>query len=191
MSDEDREFQLLMERLRNEDPAAYDTLYSRYGDAIRMAVRGRLHERLRAEFDSLDFAQAVWASFLALPKEDYTFSNPGSLGRFLTQIARHKVIEVFRQRFRTQRRDVTRERQLLPRQGGGEAPVPGKTPTPSQDAIARERWDDMTRSLPAGQQAILQRLRDGYTHAEVAALLNVSVRSVERVVRRLKDVCGI
>ena len=60
----------------------------------------------------------------------------------------------------------------------------------SQVAVAGERWADWVRRLPPGHRAVLERLRDGHTHEEVAAMLNVSVRTVERIVRRLKDLPG-
>src|SRR3954469_20772538 len=98
-----------MARLRAGDPGALDALYREYGPFVRAAVRRQLHPRLRTRFDSLDFVQDVWASFLAIPADRYAFDNPQALLAFLTRMAHHRVIEVFRQRFETQKNDITRE----------------------------------------------------------------------------------
>jgi RNA polymerase sigma-70 factor (ECF subfamily) len=183
------DFGVLMGRVRAGEAGAYEEMLARYGDEVRAAVRRRLHDRLRTQYDSLDFVQDVWASFLALEPGRYRFDDQDELVGFLCRVARNKVVEVFRQRFATQRADVTREERLA--SGGGSAVGPaGREPTPSQFAVAGERWADLVRRLPAGQRAVLERLRDGHTHEEVAAMLNVSVRTVERIVRRIKDLCG-
>jgi len=184
----DADFGHLLTRLRSGDQAASDDLYARYADALRRAVRHQLHPRLRVQFDSLDFVHDVWASFLALPADRCAFADSDALGRFLTRVARNKVIEVFRQRFRSQARDINRERPLT--EPAVAAQALGAGPTPSQLVIAAERWDGLLRSLPEGHRAILERLREGHSQADVAAMLGVNVRTVERVVRRLKDLCG-
>lgn len=182
-------FGALMDRVRAGEAGAYEELLARYGDAVRAAVRRRLHDRLRTHYDSLDFVQDVWASFLALEPDRYRFADQDALVRFLCQVARNKVVEVFRRRFATRKFDITRE-EPLPSGGGSAVGPAGRDPTPSQFAVAGERWADLMRRLPEGQRAVLERLRDGHTHEEVAAMLNVSVRTVERIVRRLKDLCG-
>jgi RNA polymerase sigma factor (sigma-70 family) len=183
------DFGILMDRVRAGEAGAYEELLARYGDAVRAAVRRRLHDRLRPHYDSLDFVQDVWASFLALDPGRFRFADQDALVGFLCRVARNKVVEVFRRRFATRKHDITREEPLPP--GGGSAAGPiGRDPTPSQYAMAGERWADLVRRLPDGHRAVLERLREGHTHEEVAAMLNVSVRTVERIVRRLKDLCG-
>jgi RNA polymerase sigma-70 factor (ECF subfamily) len=177
-----------MARVRSGESEAYEELLVRYGDAVRMAVRRRLHDRLRTHYDSLDFVQDVWASFLALDLSRYRFADQDALVGFLCRVARNKVVEVFRRRFATMKSDIAREES--PSLGGGSATgLLGREPTPSQFAVAGERWADLVRHLPEGHRAVLERLREGHTQEEVASLLNVSVRTVERIVRRLKDLC--
>jgi RNA polymerase sigma-70 factor (ECF subfamily) len=187
---DDTDFQGLMQRLRAGDTEAYTRLLDSYGDAIRLAVRRRLHDRLRQQYDSLDFVQDVWTSFLTLPLERYTFDSPAALIAFLVRVAQLKVTERTQERFTTQRRDITRELPMeLLREGGNE--IPDRRPTPSQFAVAEERLENLSRRLPEGHRAVLERLREGYTHEEIAAALGISVRSVDRVVRRLKDLSGM
>lgn len=181
------EFAELMTRVRSGDAGAYEELLARFGEPVRAAVRRRLHDRLRPHYDSLDFVQDVWASFIALEPGRCRFASQDALIGFLCQMARNKVVEVFRHRFATQKADITREQALWPAGDETEAGVAGREPTPSQHAVAGEQWSVLVARLPAGHRLVLERLREGHTHEEVAAMLNVSVRTVERIVRRLKD----
>ena len=165
-------------------------LVTRYSGAIRAAVRRRLHDRLRKEFDSLDFVQDVWVSVTALPPGRYDFPTPEALVAFLTRVAVNKVVDATHARFDTQRRDVHREEPFPSHSGRCDAAVAARSPTPSQWAIGNERWLEILGEFPQGYRAVLERLRDGYTHAEIARMTGVGIRTVERIVRRLKDLCG-
>jgi RNA polymerase sigma factor (sigma-70 family) len=181
------DFRVLMDRVWAGDAAAYEQLLARHGEAVREAVRGRLHPRLRPRYDSLDFVQDVWASFVAMRPAGGQFADPDELTKYLCQIARFKVIEAFRHRFSTKRQDITRERPLPPAAEESQAGLVGREPSPSQTAVADERWESLTRRLPEGHRAVLGLLRDGYTHEEIARMLGIGVRTVERIVRRLKE----
>jgi RNA polymerase sigma factor (sigma-70 family) len=186
------EFPRLVERLRAGDPAAADTLYRQYAPGLRLAIRRRLHSHLRARFDSLDFVQDVWASFLALPPDRLTFDSPEALVGYLHRVAAHKVTD-------TTRREVGRDGKPAPVRevsldgGPGDQPAhpTAGTATPSQWAIADEELDRLVRRLPAGYQEIVHRLREGYTQDDIARMANVSLRTVNRVVRRLKELTGV
>ena len=187
--DEREEMQRLLAALRTGDPAAAAEFYRRYGPVVRAAVRRELHHRLRTRFDSLDFVQDVWASFLALPADRYTFASPQALLGFLARVAQNKVIEAFRRRFRTQKNDIARER-AEPRDGGTDEP-PAPTPSPSQWAVAGEAWERLLKNVPPGHRVIVERLREGHTYEDIARMTNVSVSTVNRIVRRLKDLTGL
>jgi RNA polymerase sigma-70 factor (ECF subfamily) len=174
-----------MERVRSGDPEAFRALLDRHGIAVRAAVRKRLHDRLRPQYDSLDFVQEVWAAVLALPPDRCRFDGPHALATFLTRVAENKVADVARRRFVSEKAAVSREQPLDP--AGG----PGRGPTPSQLAVAEERWAALSGRLNAGERAVLERLREGYTHDEIAGMLGVSKSTVNRIVRRLKDLCGV
>ena len=184
MKDSHLDFEGLIARVRSGDPAAFAELYERFGASIKMAVRRRLPERLRIEFESIDFAQDVWASFLTLPPERMEFRHPEAFVGFLTRVAQNKVIDTVRRRFGTQAHDVTREQPL----GSVDNP-PAGDPTASQWAMAAEKWEELARRLPPGQVAVLERLRDGWTQREIAEALGISYATVKRIVSRIKEVC--
>lgn len=184
MSASGGEFDRLVREWRAGDPAALEELIARYSGYIRVAVRRRLNDRLRTEYDSLDFVQDVWASVVALPAGRCDFPTPAALVQFLTRVASNKVIDVTRRRLDPRLGDARREVGLP----AGETPaVADRGPTPSQWAAGNEAWDRLLAGVPDGHRAVLQRLRDGYTHEEIARQTGVGVRTVERIVRRLKD----
>jgi RNA polymerase sigma-70 factor (ECF subfamily) len=181
-------FPELIAGLRAGDPASVETLCRQYGPFIRAAVRRQLHPRLRTRFDSLDFVQDVWASFLAIPTERYTFDTPRALLAFLNRMAYHRVVDVFRQRFGTLKDDINREQAVSAANGSDQLRSP--TPTPSQWVIAGEEWERLRGRFPEGQRVVLELLRDGHSYEDIARLANVSLSTVNRIVRRLKDLTG-
>jgi RNA polymerase sigma factor (sigma-70 family) len=186
-------FQELMERVRAGCPEAARTLFERYGDHIRRVVRRKLHQRLRTQYDSLDFQQAVWASFFTGEPVHQLFATPEELVAFLTKMAYNKVVDAFRKRMQTTRYDLSRTVSLEePAHAGPDAPtlagtVAAPQPTPSQVAIANERWELLNQKLPPQQRRVLDLLRRGYTHAEIAAQAGLHPKVIQRLLRRLNE----
>jgi RNA polymerase sigma factor (sigma-70 family) len=184
------EFDLLMQRVRAGCPEAAREVFERYNEHVRRVVRRFLHQRLRKQYDSTDFLQSVWASFFHTPADRYTFQSPEALVGFLGRVASNKIIETIRKRIRSARYGTEKEDSLeTPLNGDlklGEV-VPGSDPTPSQCAIAQENWEQLCSGLPAHHQRILELLRSGHTHAEIAAALAVTPKTVQRLVRFLRS----
>jgi RNA polymerase sigma factor (sigma-70 family) len=171
----------LLEKCRAGDADAMAALYARYNEVIRQAVRRRLPDRMRQEFDSLDFAQDVWASFCALPVGPDRFQSRQELQAFLTRVAYNKVTDTYRRRIAGKGHAVSKEIPLFP--------LPSPEATPSQWAIAGERWNEIADTLPPLDLAIVKRLREGYSHQEVAEMASVSVRTVGRILQRVHRLC--
>src|SRR5262245_43381196 len=112
MSATGNEFQELMQRLREGSDGAARELINKYGPHIKKVIRQRLHRKLRPKFDSVDFSQAVWASFFADQARLRSFDSPETLTKYLGAMARNKVVAAFRQRVQTEKYDVDRERPL-------------------------------------------------------------------------------
>jgi RNA polymerase sigma-70 factor (ECF subfamily) len=181
----DSEFSILMQRLREGSQDAAKELFERYGPHILVVIRRRLSKKLRSKFDSDDFTQAVWASFFALPQGNYSFDNPKALIGFLVKIARGKVIEAVRQRFATAKYNVNREHSLEGSAAFQVDALSARQPTPSQVAVAKEQWDRLQEKLPTHQRRILELLRQGYTHEEIADRLDMNERTIRRLIRRI------
>lgn len=187
MREPEHQFAQLMERVRNGCPTAVREVLERYGGHIRAVVRAQLHQRLRPQFDSMDFQQDVWASFFCGAPKDYHFNSPEALIRFLSEMAHNKVVEVFRQRMRSFKHDLNREHSLDQVAAGEKPPeIASRHPTPSQLAMANEEWDRLLNKQPIHHRRILELLRLGHTHEEIAQKLCLSAKMVQRVLHSLK-----
>src|SRR5713226_1526015 len=105
----DEEFHALMQKVVAGSAEAAQELFREYGPYLLHAIRRRMSKRIRSKFDSMDFAQDVWASFFAQPLARRSFGSPEELVAFLTALAENKVIDAVRQRMGTQKHTINRE----------------------------------------------------------------------------------
>jgi RNA polymerase sigma-70 factor (ECF subfamily) len=178
-------FSELLRRMRAGCPDAAQELFARYHRVLRVVVRRRLHRRLRTLYDSLDFVQSVWASFLQAPPAAQHLQTPRRLEAYLTRIAANKVIEVYRQRMQTGRRDMTREEGLDNLREVSTADP--RAPTGSQLAIAEEHWELLRKGQTPQICELLELLRQGHTHAEVARRLQLHPKMIQRLLHKLRQ----
>ena len=175
----------LLEEVRQGSQQAAWTLIEEYGPHVRRVVRRSLSNVLRSRFDSADFAQVVWLSFFSDRAKNNQFTEPGQLIGFLAEVARNKVITEFRRQILTCKRDMRRERAGA---GGDAIPlqeVPARQATPSEFAMAHERWDKIMSSQPECYQEIVRLRISGETHESIADRLRITERTVRRVIKRI------
>ena len=177
------DFVRLIAKVQAGDEVAAQKLYERYGPVIVRAVRRRLHAKLRSKFDSIDFAQDVWASFFTNVIDKYDLNSPEQLVRLLTTMARNKVVETS---VKTQRQkyDIQREDSLEGHHGGAEN-FPAVQQTPSQIVMGKEAWEQLLAQQPPVYRRILLLLREGQPPEIIAQDLRLSLRTVQRVIRKL------
>ncbi len=187
MSQTRDEFGELMRRLRDGSQEAARELLDRYGEHILRVVRRKLSRELRSKFDSVDFVQAVWASFFADVPRQRRFDHPQALIAFLVTLAQNKVIDAVRQRMQTQKYNINRERALDGSVAAEAAGLAGREPTPSQVAVANDEWQRLLADLPARYQRMLVLLREGHTQKDIARELNVNEKTVRRVLEKLNE----
>lgn len=178
------DFIRLMARVQAGDADAGRKLYEEYGPYILRAVRRRLAMRMRSQFDSMDFAQDVWASFFATTADKYDLTNPGQLIGLLTAIARNKVIAAVRQRVEAQKSGLMMENSLETHLDRG-ANLASPQQTPSQILMDREAWNALLANQPPVYRCILLMLRNGKRPETIAQTLKVSIRTVRRVMNKL------
>jgi RNA polymerase sigma factor (sigma-70 family) len=182
-------FEELLARVQAGDRDAVGVLFNLYNDAVRRVVRRMLHTNLRRRYDSADFAQSVWASFVDLPHAEHTFATPEDLVAFLSRIAYNKVARTTRQRLGTEKHDIRREASLdTPgrHKTSLAATLPGAGHTPSQYVIAEERWEKIVHGQPPGHVRVLELLRDGHSQLEIAQNLGVHPKVIQRLLHRLR-----
>ncbi len=182
---DDQRFQAQLNRVRNGSEAAAAALISEFGPHVYRVIRRRLDMRLRVKLDSEDLCQLVWASFFRYPERMERFSQTKQLVHFLSAVARNKVIEGVRKYWQTQKHDLSREISLM----DSRAPISiaeRRIKSPSQLAIAKERYERMIDGLSIRHQRILGLRIAGATYVQIATELGLHERTVRKVVAELK-----
>ena len=175
-----------MERVESGDKQAERTLIDCYGAHILRAIRKRLHPRLRPQYDSQDFCQAVWASFFAHRSELGRFKSDSDLLDFLGGVAGNKVIDEVRRRLMGQKFDVNRECTFDEADTVFQHLLPSQTPTPSQFAVAHEQIDRLMEGRSEKHRLILKLRADGLTFKDIARQVDMHERNVRKVIERIE-----
>jgi RNA polymerase sigma factor (sigma-70 family) len=180
-------FRDLLRRMREGSEDAAWELVEQYGDAIRRAVRRTLSEKMRSQFDSLDFVQIVWKSFFRIREKSDRFDHPAQLAAYLLAIARNKVGIESRRLLHTGKYNVNRECSLDGEKTLVAHDVRDPGPAPMDVAIARERWDRLMRSQPDRYRQIARLKLQGHSCREIAQLLGIAECTVRRVLHKLLE----
>jgi RNA polymerase sigma factor (sigma-70 family) len=179
------EFVDLMSRAKAGDEAAVRLFLSRFGREVQMMVRARLPKRLRNQYDSADFVQAVWQSFFGdLRRNIPSFENVTHLRRYLAGTVRNKVHEQHRRLTRTQKYNIWREERLYMRRGGCDVPreVVSPDPSPSQAAQAGDRLAQLFEGRSQREIEVIRLRRQGLTFEEIAGVTGVNERTARRII---------
>lgn len=186
MINEKDELERLLARIRGGDGDAARELLVQFEPQVRRVVRRRLPEVMRSKFDSMDFVQSVWGDFFdRLNHGEIDFSSPKQLARFLALAARAKIVNEFRKRIFTEKYDVTREVSLEEHDEG--LPLISTDPSPSQTALAKDRFDEMLEGRPELHRRVLQLRLEGLTFLEIAAQTGIDERSARRIVDGVEE----
>jgi RNA polymerase sigma-70 factor (ECF subfamily) len=186
----DDEFTDLMRRARAGDQAAIRDFLSRFEQEVRMMVRARLPKKLRTQFDSLDFVQAVWQSFFVnRPLDSPDFEKVEHLRGFLAGVVRNKVFEQHRRLTRTAKYDLSREERLYVRRGDRDVlrAVVSPGPSPSQAAQASDRLAQLTAGRSPREVDVIALRRQGLTFDEIAVETGVNERTVRRIIESARS----
>ena len=180
-------FTELLAQVREGSPEAIQTLVDTYGRYVLVAVRRHLNGKIRNQYDSIDFSQAVWGSFFRLSKSCPEFEKPSQLIAYLVRISKNKVIDECRKRLNTQRYDVGREQQVP---GSGikkDLRRRGSIPTPSAIVTAKERLEQLLEDQPEVMGSIVRMRASGATFDEIAEATGMNERHIRRVIKRLES----
>jgi RNA polymerase sigma-70 factor (ECF subfamily) len=191
MSVPEDDFCKLMALVRAGSEEAARELFDRYSSHISRVVRRRLHRRLRTQYDTLDFLQAVWASFFAVPLEQYNFEQPKDLVGFLARMAYNKVVDATRRRFGTVKHNINGEIPFGDDRGVSPEQVAVRQPTPSQEFMAEERWEQLLQGLTPPFRRVLELLRQGYSHKKIGEEVGLHPKMIQRFLRQLAERWGV
>jgi RNA polymerase sigma-70 factor (ECF subfamily) len=185
----DDSFQALMNRLRAGEEAAAAELFQRFAGRLIALARSRLDALVRQKIDPEDVLQSVFKSFFHRHREgDWDPANWDSLWSLLAQMTIRKCGRraVF---YHGERRDVRRE--TAPRSGDDDSgffrEALNREPTPDEAAMLAEIIEQLLRELEGYHRDIVQLSLQGYASAEIAAQTGVTERSVQRVLKRVRE----
>jgi len=189
------EFKDLMQRARENDSQAVGDLLCLFEHEIRLVVRHSLPKRLRVRYDSMDFVQSVYQSIVSdwVLSPVRQFESEVQIKQYLKKTARNKVLENYRRETLGQKHTINREAGTIIRCGEAGAAGPGiaepasPDPSPSQQAIAHDLFEHLTRGRPPVDRVILSLRHQGLTFAEIAAQVGLSERSVRRRLDELES----
>jgi RNA polymerase sigma factor (sigma-70 family) len=179
----DDEFNELLRRARAGDNGAIRDFLSQFEQEVRTMVRSRLPRKLRNQFDSTDFVQAVWQSFF-VEADSREFDNVEHLRGFLFGMVRNKVSEQHRRLTKTEKYDLAKEERLYVRRGDREVPLEVVSPEPSasQAAQAVDRMEQLTAGRSPLEIEVLTLRRQRLTFVEIANRTGINERTVRRVI---------
>ncbi len=180
------EFRILLDQVKDGSEEAARQLIEQYGDAIRRSIRRALNPVLRQSFDSLDFVQLVWKSLFGARDKLDRFHEPKELAAYLFGMVRNKVNNEIRRATSTRKSNGLRQEsldQLLESKGYH---VLDNCPSPSQWAIAQERWDDLLAGQPAHYRRIIELRLQGNTIKQIADSVGLNQSTVRRFLEKLQ-----
>jgi len=179
------EFAELMERVHDGSQDAAWQLLEKYGPHVKRYVRRSLNQEMRSKFDSLDFAQVVWASFFREPDRFRRLDSPTALLAYLASLARNKVVGETRRRMMSIKNGVHHEVGFGEMDDELAVRCSNPDPTPSAVAIARERWHQLVDDQPESVRRIVELRFMGATFPEIAEQLNIDERTARKAIKRL------
>jgi RNA polymerase sigma factor (sigma-70 family) len=182
----DQKFIALLQRIRDGDTSASTEFYNSYHHKVLTVVRRLLSPRLRPLMDSVDLTQDVWKSFFitVLPRE--SFANPEELLKCLAAVCRNKVSKRSREHFDVQKRSLFRA-ESIEQYADEILNRPGRDEDPGQRAESEDEWASILRHRPDRKRLILQGLRGGKSLDEIVSELQISVKTVRRVIEGFRN----
>ena len=185
MSDERQEFRTLLAQAKAGSQDAASTLVQIYGPQIRTIVRRQMTPRLRPFYDSEDFVQSVWASFIRIWPGLTKVGSPDQLMALLTTIAQARITDEARRRTKTIKHSRHREIAIESKEAQEDFALADGGPTPSAFAIARETWDQLIDGVPDRDREILRQRCRGATYTEIAKQIGIHEQTVRRAIEKI------
>ncbi len=161
----------------------------RYEAKVRLVVRRQLPRLLRSRFDSQDFVQSIWGSFIRRIKAGPTeLEGTNNLIGFLARTAHNKVIDEYR-RASSARQDMRREESMDT--GAEPREVADDADSPIEVALASETLTRLRELVPEDRRTVLDLKAEGLSTVEIAARLGLGERTVRRVMADLRRRAGM
>ncbi|HZT80154.1 MAG TPA: sigma-70 family RNA polymerase sigma factor [Gemmataceae bacterium] len=152
-------------------------------------IRLHLDDRLRSILDSADLLQDVFMEFFVRRAREFGFQSEGELLTYLLKLARSRTLDANRKHLDAKKRDRSREVPL-------DSPCinPEGLVVPSLSAEEQVLLEEAEKELLARlgrKQRRAVRWRDrGYPLEQMARQMDLSARTVQRLLQRARDRCA-
>jgi RNA polymerase sigma factor (sigma-70 family) len=181
------EFQALVKRAREGDPAAAGELVRQYEPAIRRAIRIRLVEpRLQRYLDSGDICQSVIRRALsALGDDSMPADDPVQFVAWLVRVARNRFNEALR------RLRVVRAHLEQATEAAADLVVNGAEDPPAERLANRELIELVCGLLTPEERVLAERYSQGVSWDEIGDSLGVTAGAArKRFFRAIERAAG-
>jgi RNA polymerase sigma factor (sigma-70 family) len=176
----------LLARWRGGDEGAAEALFRRYAQRLIALVRVHLSEKLARRLDPEDVVQSVYQSFFAGAREGrYALGQSGDLWRLLVVMTRHKLGHQL-EYHSADKRDLSREEPEVCWEEL-DAAVLATDPSPAEAMALADQLEQIMRAFDPLPRQMLQLRLQGYTLDEIADQTRRSLRTVRRVLDRVKE----
>jgi len=175
----------LIEQAACGDESAAREIFESYSPHLFRVIRRRflpVWAPLRRDLDSIDLVQETWQTVFECLREGRRFLTPEEFTGFLLVTASNRFHVRYRARVKVQKRALLREEPLDPTKH--DRPAAGADPAEivaNADAVAH-----CLAGMSERERTVLAAIGDGESLAKVAQRLGVSVRTVERSIRRAR-----
>jgi RNA polymerase sigma-70 factor (ECF subfamily) len=173
----------LMSEIRQGDDDAAQALFDRYIGRLQALAERQIGKEVTSRVDRDDITQSIFRTlFRRLRGGQYTVPQGESIWRLLTTIALNKIRSVggFH---RAAKRDIRKSAPLHEETAGGQAVA-------SDEAslnILRMTIRELLNGMSTTQQRIIELRLEDYDVATIAAKVECSKRTVERVLQGFRD----
>ena len=179
------EFAELIDRLDQGDTEAAREIYDRFIHRLVALAKTRLSRRLSSKLDPDDVVMSVFRSFFRRQQDgQFHLGNWDGVWLLLAKMTVRKCARKA-ERFSMAKRDVTKESALTPMEIQ-ELRDLGREPTIADALILEELLESLMKMLGPAHQPILALKLQGETNRDISHRLDISERSVYRVLDRVR-----
>ncbi len=180
-------FEGLPQRLQHHDEQAAEEVFRRYAHRLIGLARSKLDARYRHRVEPEDVAQSVFKSFFRRQGEYDLESWDGLWSLLVVMTVRkcgHKV-----ELLRAARRDVAREISPGANESGStwHWEAASREPTPDEAVMLDETLTEILGSLDEREREMFTLCLQGYDVPEIARQVQRSQRSVQRLLKQVKE----
>jgi RNA polymerase sigma-70 factor (ECF subfamily) len=184
-------FDDLMARLRRGDDAAAAEVFRRFAHRLIGLARSRLGGQVRQKLDPEDVMQSVFRSFFRRHAEGgLTLESWDRLWSLLAVITLRKCGHRA-DYYHAACRDVSREVAMTPPSpedsSTSDFEAIAREPTPGEVTMLAETVEVLMRDLDTRDRRIVEMALQGETVPDISAAVGYSERTVERVLKRVRE----